>query len=60
VCPLDVGVEERGGDGLLGRELGPVLPDAHSDSEDRVAGLQHRRPDVGEVEVDQSGEHHEV
>ena len=47
-------------DGLLGGELGAVLADAHADAEDRVAGLEHRRADVGEVEVDQAGQHHQV
>ena len=57
---LDRAVEQRRRDGLLGGEHRAVLAHAHADAEDCVAGLEHGGADVGEVEVDQAGQHDQV
>ena len=57
---LHRGLQQRRGDRFLGGEHRPALAVAHADPEQRPAGLGHDRPHVGEVEVDQGGQRHQV
>ena len=43
-----------------GGEEGAGVARAHADPEHRLAGVAHRRADVGEVEVDQGGQRDQV
>ena len=48
-------LEERRGDGRVGRVCGARVARRGSDSHQRRAGVAHDRADVGEVEVDEPG-----
>ena len=55
VGAVDAGLEERGGDGLLGRGEGAVLAGGGADAHEGAAGVLHDGLDVVEVNVDEAG-----
>src|SRR5690606_19206488 len=53
-------VEQRVGDRLLGGLHGAIFAGGLTGAHHRLAHLVHHRADVGEVEVDDAGSHHQV
>jgi hypothetical protein len=53
-------VQQRVLDGVLGGHQGAVVAGRLAGAHHRLAHLGHHRADVGEVEVDQARQHHQV
>jgi len=53
-------IEQRIGDGLLGRVERSVFAFAFAGAHHRLAHLAHHRADVGKVEIDQPRHHHQI